>query len=184
MPTLLFIRGTPGAGKITVARILQTQLGWKLFWLHDLDGVCKVLGNGRDGSVAKVMDEITEPVLRYLMSKGENLIYVRPARNRATIERVSDLAAIAGYRFEMVTLTADYRTLCRRVTKGDRTGNRINRVDELDEYLDNCPPVDDVPTGLVIETDGKSPAFVADYVKHYVEKSVYAASHPSEVEDY
>ena len=164
MPTLLFIRGSPGSGKITVARLLEQDLGWRLFWLHDLDGISRTVGHGRDGKVARLMDDVTTPVLRHLMRDGKDLIYVRPARDRATVELAHDLAACAGYRFVLVTLMAKYKTLCNRVESRPFVPGRISSKVQLDEYLSSRPLLE-INTGLIVETDGKTPEEVAEEIK-------------------
>ena len=164
MPTLLFIRGSPGSGKITAARILERDLGWRLFWLHDLDGISRTVGHGRDGNLARLMDEMTAPVLRHLMRDGKDLIYVRPARDRETVELALDLAACAGYRFVLATLVAKYSTLCSRVESRPFVPGRISSRLELDEYLSSRPLLE-INTGLVVETDGKTPEEVAEEIK-------------------
>lgn len=151
--TLLFIRGEPGSGKITVARILEARLGWKLFWLHDLDGIVKIVGGNK---IPRLMDDITKPVLTHLIREHKNLIYVRPARDRETVDEVKSLAAKLGVKVKVVRLTASFDRLVYRVEQRDEASYRLSSKLELEEYL-KARPLAVMEGEAVINTDAITP---------------------------
>ncbi len=132
MPNLLMIRGTPGTGKRTVSQILATKLGWRLFWLHDIDPIYKVVGNHR---VPRLQDEISEAILRHLCKRQENVIFVRSARDRETCRGVKGVTLKYKHKFTLVTLKADYPILLERVRQRPDDPYRIHDREGLDEYL-------------------------------------------------
>lgn len=138
---LLYLFGDPGTGKITVARLLERALGWKLFWLHDLDEVCKIVGRY---PVPRLMDDVSCAVLGELMSCGQDIIYVRPSRSQGSITRVQGTAHMYGYEVTLVRLMANYSTLVERVeSRGLANGQLHTRIGckrQLDSYLDARPP--------------------------------------------
>lgn len=160
---LLYLFGEPGTGKITVARVLKQRLGWRLFWLHDLDPVCAIVGRY---PLPRLMDRISEAVLEELMVGGEDLIYVRPSRDAKTRRGVAALAVRNDYRCIQVQLKAPYETLVERVTMRGRNATdrfRIGSKEELDRYLNARPtPCSNV---FSIDTAGKTPEQVASEVQ-------------------
>lgn len=155
--TFLYLRGSPGAGKHTVARILARRLNWKLFWLHDLDGICKVVGSHQ---IPRLMDEVTRPILQHLLAQEQNLIYVRPSRDAETVRRVRELVACSGRRFLPVQLMAPYATLVARVAARPEGDCRIHDEAGLKEYLSARPP-SCLAGEVCISTDECTPARVA-----------------------
>ena len=165
---ILMLRGAPGSGKHTVAQILEKDLGWKLVWHHSLDEVCRIIGDHKNGAL---MNEVTAPILKHLMGLGQNIVYVRPAKDRRTIELVHDLAAQSGYKFILVTLAANYETLCKRVAQREHSEFRVRDKAGLDEYLNrpNEPPINEVDSGWTINTDHHSPRSAADMIMDILE---------------
>lgn len=129
---LLYIYGDPGTGKITTARILQRRLGWRLFWLHDLDQVCAIVGRY---PLPRLMDKISLAVLEAMMDDMEDIIYVRPSRDLETVSRVLDLADQKGYSVYTVRLWADYETMVERIASRERSEFRISSKPELARYF-------------------------------------------------
>lgn len=163
MPNLLYIRGTPGSGKHTVAKLLEQRLGWTLFWQHDLDAICKIVGSHPgDCSLARVMDEVTAPILRHLLSEDRNVIYVRPSRDEQTVWNVRRMLAYE-HNFTLVRLEASYETLVRRVEQRAATDYRISTTSQLRQYMTDRP-MGLIPGEHVIDTDDLTPEQVADEV--------------------
>ena len=162
---LLYLFGEPGTGKITVARILQERLGWRLFWLHDLDPVCTIVGRY---PLPRLMDRISVAVLEELMDAGESIIYVRPSRDRESVAGVLDLAKAAGYGCYPIRLTAPYWTLVERVSSRGSSKFRIGGEEELDRYLDARPSTSACLASTSIYTGHLTPEQVADEVQQHL----------------
>ena len=163
---LLYLFGEPGTGKITVARILQERLGWRLFWLHDLDSVCAIVGRY---PIPRLMDRISKAVLEELMADGRSIIYVRPSRDRESVAGVMDLARAAGYGTCLVRLWADRETLVGRVSSRGKSLCRIGSAEELDRYLMARPATSGLGA-VTVSTVGKPPEQVADEIQHLLNK--------------
>ncbi len=158
--TLLLLRGEPGSGKITVARILEERLKWKLFWLHDLDGICTIVGGNK---IPRLMDDMTKPVLVHLIREHKNLIYVRPARDRETVDEVKSIAGGLGVKVKVVRLTASLDRLVYRVEQRD-AGYRLSSKIELEQYL-RSRPLAEIEGEIVLSTESDSPTQTADKIE-------------------
>jgi hypothetical protein len=161
MPVCLYIRGEPGSGKITTATILERELGWKVVWLHRFDVVYEVAG-GNPGP--KLMDDVLLPVVRHLLTAGQNVIFVRPARGRESVEGVRQVARELGCGFVLVRLTAAPETLSQRVSSRPLLPFRIQTPAELDDYR-NARPLDRLMGEHVIDTTDLEPGQVAGRIK-------------------
>ena len=160
---LLYLFGEPGTGKITVARILQKRLGWRLFWLHDLDLVSEIVGRY---PLPRLMDKVSEAVLEELMSTGEDIIYVRPSREVKTRRGVAALCVRHDYTRIAVQLVAPYETLVERVTARGESRFRIGSKEGLDRYMKSRPGHGIIGAGeYVLSTWNKSPEQVADEIE-------------------
>ena len=159
---LLYLFGEPGTGKITVARILQKRLGWKLFWLHDLDKVCAIVDRY---PLPRLMDKISLDVLEELMAEGQDLIYVRPSRDVQTREGVRDLADLNSYVTYSICLWASYDTLVDRIeSRENGSALRISSKQGLDEYLSTRVPTLVVASEYLVHTENCIAAEVADEI--------------------
>lgn len=163
-PTCLYLRGAPGSGKHTVARILERDLGWPRLWVHHFDAVYRAIG---DYKVPNLTDELMLPVCVHLMLKKKNLIVVRPSRNINLMIDVSSHAESYGHRFVPVRLTAKYDTLVTRVTRravGNESPFRLTTRTALDEYLKDRPEENWIGE-TVVPTDLMTPEQVAGRIK-------------------
>ena len=166
MKTLLYLRGKPGSGKITVARILEQQLGFKLFWFHDIKNA--VYGIVREHRIPRLMDEITAPILNYLLERKENILYVRPSPDKETVENIRTLTGKdPEYRFVVILLEASYETLQERV-QGRDDPFRITSKADLDSYLSERSMAE-IPGEHIIQTDALDPTQTAAEIVRIIE---------------
>lgn len=162
MPTLLYLRGSPGTGKNCVARILERDLNWPRLWVHHLDSLFRVFGEHR---LPRLTDEILTLAACYMTTTGRDFIFVRPSRDAESVHRIMVATEKSGYRFIPVRLTASYNVLVTRVTRRwNESPFRLTTKEALDEYL-QARPESEFPGEVVIDTDKLSPEQVAGRIK-------------------
>jgi hypothetical protein len=158
----VFLRGEPGVGKITVARLLSRDLpSWDLLWFHDFCRDEPAGGRASEDAERRVMAAVRESVGRR-HDKRKSVIYVRPARTAAAVNPVRAVAASADYHFLPIRLTAEYATLCERI-RGRAEQFRVSTPAELDKYRAGRV-LETVPGEVVIATDDLSAGQVAGKV--------------------
>ena len=153
MKHVLFVRGYPAVGKITTARSLEKELGWKVLWIHDIKNVIfNVIG---DHNLRNLMKTVLEAILKELMERNENVIFVRTAMNNETVERVKQLVESQDdYDFQLVTLLASKETLLSRVASRETDLHRPSSQQELEMYLDRVPDHESFSDKeIVVDTD-------------------------------
>lgn len=162
----IYLRGQPATGKITIARILEKELGWKVFWFHELKNA--VYDIVKEHRIPRLMDDLTRPILQFLLERGDDLIYVRPSPDKETIESVNSLLQeYPDYDIKVVRLTATYETLLERV-KNRKDEYRISTKEDLDEYV-NSRPETPFPGEYSIATDGYTPEEIAKEIIKIIE---------------
>lgn len=164
---LLYTYGEPGTGKITVARILRKRLGWRLFWLHDLDAVCAIVERY---PLPRLMDRISLAVLEELMDDEQDIIYVRPSRDLDTVTKVLGLAESKGYAVYLFQLWATHETLVERVTARVKSEFRVSSRADLNVYLSARPPTSEWRRcdGFIC-TEDRTAEEVADEIQRLME---------------
>ena len=163
----VYLRVKPATGKITTARILEKELGWKLFWFHDLKNA--VYGIVKEHRIPRLMDELTNPVITYLLERGDDVIYVRPSPDKETVEAVhATLRAHPDYKLHVIRLEASYDMLLERAQQRDDPFRISNKTD-LDEYIQSRQVVD-VDGEHIIMTDGLSPEAIATKIRTIIEE--------------
>lgn len=161
MKTFIYLRGQPGVGKITVARILEKELGWKVFWFHELKNA--VYDIVKEHRIPRLMDELTVPIIRYLLDKEKDIIYVRPSPDQETIDNVRNVVlSKPNHRFVLIQLAASYDTLRERVL-GRADPYRISTQEALDAYLAERS-ISKIDDEHIVETSGLTPQQVAHHI--------------------
>ncbi len=141
-PTLLYLRGAPGTGKYTVAKILRDELGWPFFWYHQAgEGLVYVKGGHE---------------------LGISMIYARPARLKESVSNV--LALAPDHRHVVVMLAANYGTMVERVGKREKIHNRLSTEAQLAAYFSERP-FDPWPGEHKVWADNCGPKTVAAKVR-------------------
>lgn len=160
-PVFIYLKGVPGTGKITVARILKRKLGYRLFWFHDLkNAIFRIVKEHR---LRALMNEVTGPIVKYLVNKSENVIYIRPSADPETVKAVGAIVKATGHKFVVINLTANYKELVKRVS-GRREKYRISNKKDLDAYLATLPGNSRVPGEHNLDTSRLTPEQVADKI--------------------
>lgn len=162
MPVCLYMRGEPGTGKNTCARLLERDLGWPRLWVHHFDAVYRVIGEYR---VPDLTDKLIRSVAAHLMQQKRDFMVVRPSRQTWGMDGVANDARREGHTFVPVRLTADYETLVTRVTRRwAESPFRLTSKEALDEYLGGRQG-QPFPGEHVIDTTDLTPEQVAGRVK-------------------
>ncbi|NCU30653.1 hypothetical protein EOL73_03285 [Candidatus Saccharibacteria bacterium] len=165
----LFIRGRPATGKITVARIIEKELGWKVFWLHELKNT--VVDIVKEHRIPRLMDDLTASILRFIMDRGDNVIFVRPSPDKETVNAITNLvSSYEDYGISVFRLTASYDNLLERATSRDDE-YRIRTKEELDGYIQSREEAV-VEGEYIIVTDSKTPRQVADEIIAIIRKDI------------
>jgi hypothetical protein len=126
-PTLLYLRGEPGSGKLTIATHLKLLLDWEHVWFHDLYS----LPNTDPVEIARRVLPGLADHLRW----GKSLIFSRPSRLATTVECVEVMARHCGYDVFVARLTASRETLLQRVEGRKKLDWRVSDEAGLDRYL-------------------------------------------------
>lgn len=165
----IFIRGRPATGKITVARIIEKELGWKVFWLHELKNT--IVDIVKEHRIPRLVDNLTDSILRFIMDRGDNVIFVRPSPDKETVEAIIGLvAAYDNYVIKVFRLSASYDSLLERAANRDDQ-YRIRTKQELDTYMHERKETP-IKGEYIIDTDNKTPRQVADEIIAIIRKDV------------
>lgn len=162
MAVCLYLRGSPGTGKNTVARLLERDLKWPRLWVHHLDSLYRAIGEYR---LPTLTNDILELAAAYMMSQQKDFMFVRPSRESRSVQSIAMRAMGYDYTFVPVRLTASYQNLVTRVTRRwAESPFRLTTKEALDEYLESRPE-QPYAGETVIDTDALSPEQVAGRIK-------------------
>ena len=114
------------------------------------------------------MDDVTIPVIRYLLEKDQNLIYIRPSMTgNVAVEKIRTLVnSYPQYQFIVIRLNASIETLKTRVIER-KDPYRIQTAEKLDEYFAS-KTLSDIPGEHVVETDGLTAQMVTERITEIV----------------
>jgi SpoVK/Ycf46/Vps4 family AAA+-type ATPase len=132
---LVFIYGSPGVGKLTVATEISRLTGYKLFHNHvSLNAVLPVFSFGSE-SQNKLVREIRVMVLAEAAKQDVDVIFTFVYAHDEDIPLVDELCAPverAGGRVLFVQLTCSQEEIERRVVSAERAAmSKISSVDRL-----------------------------------------------------
>ncbi len=162
MPTVLYLRGSPGSGKRTVADVLDRDLHWPVLWVHSFDAVYRIIGEYKTPDLT---DKLIRDVACHLMQRNRDFMVVRPSRQTWGMRGVAEEAKSFDYTFVPVMLTASYATLLTRVTRRwSESPFRLTTKEALDEYL-AARREEAWPGEHTIDTDKLTPEQVCGRIK-------------------
>ena len=162
MKTLYMIGGTMGVGKTTVSQLLKHDLPNSVF----LDGDwCW------DASPFQVTDETKAMVINnicYLLnnflkcSAYENIIFCWVMHEQSIIDFILKKLDVQNCDVKCVSLVADEKTLCERLSKDVERG--IRSEDVIERSIARIPMYHALNT-IKIDTNAKTPAVIANEIK-------------------
>ena len=162
MKTLYMIGGTMGVGKTTVSQLLKHDLPNSVF----LDGDwCW------DASPFQVTDETKAMVINnicYLLnnflkcSAYENIIFCWVMHEQSTIDFILKKLDVQNCDVKCVSLVADEKTLCERLSKDVERG--IRSEDVIERSIARIPMYQALNT-IKIDTNAKTAAVIANEIK-------------------
>lgn len=163
----LVLIGLRGTGKTSVAAVLSGRLGWPSF---DAD----TLIEARAGkSIKQIFAEDGEPAFRDLESQVVAELAARDeavlALGGGAVVREENRAALAG-RGKIAWLTASPETLWQRIEADQLTASRrpnlsaMGGINEIIDTLDARRAIYRACADLEVDTEGKTPAEVADAI--------------------
>lgn len=137
---LIFIYGPPAAGKLTVAKELADQTGYKVFHNHlSIDAVAPIFDFGTK-SFWTLVDLIRLETIAEAARSGQNLIYTfcyAKDKDDAHVEKIVRVVTENGGRVCFVLLTCRAAELERRVVIEERQKHgKVNNVGLLREILE------------------------------------------------
>jgi shikimate kinase len=167
---VIFLIGYRGTGKTTVARLLAEKLGWK--WV-DADealeqkhaqSIREIFAAAGEAGFRDREERLFEELCRlenHVIATGGGIV-LREA-NRRRLREVG----------KVVWLTADARTLCRRLEQCPTTAERrpaltVGGLAEIAELLSRREPWYAASADLTVDTVGRSPEEVASAIYSYL----------------
>lgn len=159
---LIFLHGPAASGKLTVARALEARVGFPVFHNHlVVDLLTTVFPFGTEPFV-RLREEFWTAVFADAARVGRSICFtfapeatVRPGFP----ERVRGLVEADGGRVRFVGLRVSEREQERRIGLPERSEfHKLTSVETLRRLRNDGAGVEQPPTDLEIDTDGRSPS--------------------------
>ena len=162
MKTLYLIGGTMGVGKTTVSQLLKHDLPNSVFldgdWCWDASPF-----QVTDETKAMVTNNICYLLNNFLKcSAYENIIFCWVMHEQSIIDFILKKLDAQNYDVKCVSLVADEKTLCERLSKDVERG--IRSKDVIERSIARIPMYQALNT-IKIDTNAKTPAVIAKEIK-------------------
>ncbi|HLM60970.1 MAG TPA: AAA family ATPase [Pyrinomonadaceae bacterium] len=160
---LLFIYGSPAVGKLTVAKEIAKQTGYKVFHNHlSIDCIEPIFDFGSE-SFFKLIEMIRIETVAEAARRNVNLIYTfcyAKDSDDAHVRKITETVEANGGEICFVLLTAEKEVLKKRVLDESRKQfGKISDLETLHEVFDKYDLFSPVPEreSLVIDNTNLSP---------------------------
>ena len=162
MKTLYMIGGTMGVGKTTVCQLLKQDLPNSVFldgdWCWDANPF-----QVTDETNAMVTNNICYLLNNFLKcSAYENIIFCWVMHEQSIIDFILKKLDAQNYDVKCVSLVADEKTLCERLSKDIERG--IRTEDVIERSIAKIPMYQTLNT-IKIDTNAKTVAMIANEIK-------------------
>ena len=162
MKTLYMIGGTMGVGKTTVSQLLKHDLPNSVFldgdWCWDASPF-----QVTDETKAMVTNNICYVLNNFLKcSAYENIIFCWVLHEQSTIDFILEKLDAQNCDVKCISLVADEKTLCERLSKDVERG--IRTEDVIERSIARIPMYQELNT-IKIDTNAKTPAVIANEIK-------------------
>ena len=162
MKTLYMIGGTMGVGKTTVCQLLKQDLPNSVFldgdWCWDASPF-----QVTDETKAMVINNICYMLNNFLKcSAYENIIFCWVMHEQSIIDFILKKLDAQNFDVKCVSLVADEKTLCERLSKDVERG--IRAEDVIERSIARIPMYQLLNT-IKIDTNAKTPAVIANEIK-------------------
>ena len=172
---VVLIHGAPASGKLTVAKVLSSQHGFKLFHNHLVVDLSLSI---YDEFGEKDFHEFTDSLRRTALRKANELVVsylvmtwvVCSKMHQELVQTYLDFFEQESIDVFPVHLTPSKAELLHRVVADDRKPtHKISSEKLLAEYLEQCKyaPIETSKT-MIIDNSNLSPEFVADSILAHV----------------
>lgn len=175
---IVHLNGWPGAGKLTVARVLARKLRARLLDNHTLHNVAASLCDRGTDAYWTLYERVRDLAYDRICALPPGAVLVmtnsflkEPPRDVEAWGRIRDLAASRGDRLVAVTLECDLDENLVRIGGADRAGNRkLTDPEPLIAWRDEYHLiVDDADHWVVVDNTRLTPEQAADRIVAYLD---------------
>lgn len=176
-PQLVYLYGPPAVGKLTVAKALEAQTGYRLFHNHLTVNALREVFDFRSPAFVEVSTRLRLDVFATAMRHGVDLIFTNnsawrgfpPGAFLGFVEQARATTTAAGSDFLLVRLTASMETMESRVDAESRHEHgKLVDVERLRSLLAEVGEPVAQGTTLTIDTGAASPEAAAAVIASLV----------------